>query len=118
MALLFVYGSLMRGEANHGRMGGAPLLQVARTAPEFTLVDLGPYPAMLADGTQAVTGELYEVDLTMLAGLDRFEAPYGRTTIRLEGGREAEAYVLPRGERQGPTIVSGDWRRRGGPGRR
>jgi gamma-glutamylcyclotransferase (GGCT)/AIG2-like uncharacterized protein YtfP len=115
MPLLFVYGTLMRGESNHGQLEGARFVGTARTSPAFQLVDLGEYPALLDGGSQAVAGEVYEVDDAMIARLDPFEASasYGRATIPLEDGRPAHAYLLPRGLLPGGRpIVSGDWRRR------
>jgi gamma-glutamylcyclotransferase (GGCT)/AIG2-like uncharacterized protein YtfP len=117
MPLLFVYGTLMRGESNHGQLEAARFAGAAQTAPAFTLVDLGPYPAMVAGGRDAVAGELYEVDDAALARLDLFEGPalYARTRVHLDDGREAHAYLLPRESlRGGRPIGSGDWRRREG----
>ena len=37
---------------------GARLVATARTAPRYTLVDLGPYPALVEDGDTAVFGEV------------------------------------------------------------
>jgi gamma-glutamylaminecyclotransferase len=115
VSLLFVYGTLMRGEANHGQLGGARFVETVRTAPDFELVDLGEYPAMLANGRDRIAGEIYEVDDGVLARLDPFEASasYGRTAIPLDDGRQVQAYLLPRERLEnGRTIVSGDWRRR------
>ena len=44
---LFVYGTLMQGEANHGELAGAPFWGSARTADGFELWNLGPYPGCL-----------------------------------------------------------------------
>src|SRR6185369_15036295 len=95
--LLFVYGTLRLGECNHAQMDGARALGSARTRPDFTLVDLGPYPALVAGGRESVGGELYDVDPAHLARLDDFEeAPafYERATIRLDDGRDVFAYLL------------------------
>jgi gamma-glutamylaminecyclotransferase len=113
---IFVYGSLLSGERNHRVLEGARLIGEARTAPSFSLHDLGSYPAMVADGTYAIVGELYEVDEPTLARLDTFEGHpsyYERCTIRLENGGTAETYLLPRDQAgRAPLIASGDWRQR------
>lgn len=105
MAHVFVYGTLLRGGANHAllRELGARFLREARTAEPFTLVDLGPYPAMLPRDarrdTVPVSGELYEIPDASLAALDEFEgAPdlYTRETIALEGDATAFTYVFAR----------------------
>jgi len=114
--VLFVYGSLLRGESNHARLDGARALGDAKTAAAFELFDLGPYPALVAVGATAVAGELYEVDAKMLAALDVYEEVprlFKRVRIALADGAEAQAYTLDaeqvRGRRR---IRSGDWRTR------
>ena len=90
--LLFVYGSLKRGRRHHAELGGACFVGVARTAPEYRLLDLGEYPALAAGG-RALEGELYEVTHALLVELDRFEGDgYERAAVRLEGGGVALAY--------------------------
>lgn len=110
---LFVYGTLMRCEPNAGWLGHARFLGVARTAPAYALVDLGPYPGLLPGAAGVVEGELYEVDAPTLARLDELEehpTVYRRAPIALGDGSTAHAYLLvdPRGR----PIASGDWRRR------
>ncbi len=47
-ALLFVYGTLKRGCRNHRHLAGQAFVGPARTAPGFTLYDLGGYPGIAA----------------------------------------------------------------------
>jgi len=116
MNVVFVYGSLQRGECNHRMMKGARLLRSAKTAPAFDLFDLGSFPAMVARGDAPVVGELYEVDDVLLKRLDVFEGHprfYERTEIQLEDGTTAEAYLMPRSQVRGTRrIVSGSWKAR------
>jgi gamma-glutamylcyclotransferase (GGCT)/AIG2-like uncharacterized protein YtfP len=113
--LLFVYGTLRRGEPNHQELGGARFIARVRTAPVYELVDLGHFPALVEGGTTAVQGELYEVDEHWVDRLDAFEeAPelYDRKHVRLEGDTVL-AYVMRRDVAgPAPRIPSGDWRRR------
>ena len=113
--LLFVYGTLRRGEPNHRELGEARFLGHVRTAPVYELVDLGSFPALLEGGSTAVQGELYEVDEGWIGQLDAFEeAPelYDRKHVWLEG-EAALAYVMRRDVAgPAPRIPSGDWRRR------
>ena len=113
---LFVYGSLLSGERHNDRLGGAALLGSVLTEARYTLVDLGPYPALLEGGTTSVAGEIYEVDGARLAALDDFEGhpdEYRRMPVRLVAGGLAEAYVLPRAQApDGRVIASGNWRAR------
>jgi gamma-glutamylaminecyclotransferase len=113
---LFVYGTLRGGESNHARLDGALALGAVKTAPEFDLFNIGPYPALVAGGTTAVVGELYDVPVSMLAALDVYEEVpilFKRGRIPLEDGRLVEAYVLDRDQVRGRRrIRSGDWRAR------
>ena len=78
--------------------------------------DLGAFPGLVPRGSQAVAGEVYEVDEPTLAALDRLERHldfYRRTTIALHDGRPVLAYLLTI-EQVGarPIIASGAWRTR------
>jgi len=113
---IFVYGSLLSGEGHHSRLAASRAIGARRTLPCYTLVDLGPYPALLEHGTTSVDGELYEVDDATLARIDAFEghpALYERVAVRLVGGEAAQAYVLrdTRLAQGRPVVAGGDWRR-------
>lgn len=104
----------MRGEPNHRLLADAGYLGEARSAPRFTLHDLGAYPAMAPGGDQAVAGELYSVSAETLARLDRLEGHptfYRREGIPLEDGSFAEAYLLqPERGAAFPVVASANWR--------
>src|SRR4051812_20440952 len=72
---LFVYGSLKREGAHHQELAGAHFLGEARTAPGYALEPWGEYLALVAtpelDGN--VTGELFDIDESLLTALDDFE---------------------------------------------
>jgi gamma-glutamylaminecyclotransferase len=112
--LLFVYGTLLRGERNHRLLRGAPALGEARTEAAYELVDAGGYPAMVSGGTTAIVGEVYAVKGATLAAVDRLEdhpSFYRRTPIRLMDGRPVEAYLLDRDRATGMSpLPSGNWR--------
>jgi gamma-glutamylaminecyclotransferase len=113
---LFVYGTLLKGEANHGLLAKSQFVGQAKTNPEYTLVDLGAYPAMVEGGQTAILGEVYRIEEQTLLRLDRLEGHphyYTRKTIELEGGMNAEAYVLDQSRYRGSTLIAGgDWRTR------
>lgn len=100
--MLFVYGSLKRGERHHRELRGARFVAEARTAPGYGLVPLGPYVALVeAPGrTTGVAGELFEVEETLLPALDEFEGEdYERRAVAVAddataGGHSADAAVL------------------------
>ncbi|KAJ8003352.1 hypothetical protein DPEC_G00147450 [Dallia pectoralis] len=97
MTLIFVYGTLKRGQPNYYRMlpeqanGKAEFYSHAHTVQRYPLVIAGRYniPALLnrpGEGHR-VQGEVYRVDDTMLAFLDAFEccpSMYQRTLVQLE----------------------------------
>jgi gamma-glutamylcyclotransferase (GGCT)/AIG2-like uncharacterized protein YtfP len=114
--LLFVYGTLRQGEAQHGLIAGARLLRLVSTPPAFLLVDVGPYAALVRGGTTAVVGELYQADLQTRRAIDiERQVPllFTREKIRLADGDEADTYLLTseqvRGRRR---LAHGDWKKR------
>jgi gamma-glutamylaminecyclotransferase len=112
--LLFVYGSLLRGEGAHGLLPTGAFRGTVRTEPGHALVDLGAYPGLVCEGSGQVVGECYAVSAADLERLDAYEDvpnEYVRTLVRLEDGREATAYRLavPSANRR---IASGNWRER------
>jgi gamma-glutamylaminecyclotransferase len=114
---VFVYGTLLAGEPNHGVLAGATrLADEARTEPAFELRDLGPFPGLVRGGSHAVVGEVYEVDDVTLAALDRLEGHprfYKRSRISLDDGALVETYLLSPQQVEGrPVIDSGNWRAR------
>src|ERR1700759_1705080 len=115
MMLLFVYGTLRQGAANHAELCGARFAGSAQTAPAYELVDLGAYPAVVEGGDTSIAGELYEVNADLMQRLDTFEdVPilYERKLVRmaLDPARPVEAYVMRRERaRNAARIASGDW---------
>jgi len=73
--LLFIYGTLKRGGANHARLAGQQYLGEARTVAGFTLYSLVDYPGLVAEPSDqaGVTGELWRVNNACLERLDAFE---------------------------------------------
>lgn len=95
--LLFVYGSLKRGMANHPQLQQAVWVGCARLEG-LALYDLGPFPMVIAcsEPGSAIEGELYQVNAALLERLDRFEgAPrlYQRELHRLSSGEAVWVYV-------------------------
>lgn len=108
--LLFVYGTLMRGEPAHGLLRGSAFVDCDQTVPGYRLMDLGEYPGMAAGPTGVVHGEVFEVPGALLPELDAYEGDgYERVAVRLASGRTVETYIL-REDGSFPAIVSGDWR--------
>ena len=114
LTILFVYGTLQRGQRNHHLMREARFLGEAVTEPQYTLLDLGSFPGMIAGGATAVQGELYEVGPELLARLDRHEGVprfYVRALARVEENTCVESYFLVDPDRiqHGVVIERGIW---------
>lgn len=92
--LLFVYGTLKRGDVRATLLNGQRYLGQAQTAPRYRLFNVGDYPA-LVEATpldlpgRSIEGELWLVDDACLARLDEEEGVdeglYERGTIELVG---------------------------------
>ncbi|NLE85801.1 MAG: gamma-glutamylcyclotransferase [Myxococcales bacterium] len=113
---LFVYGSLLSGEADHALLEGAEFVGPARTAAAYHLVDLRVYPALVEEGDTEVVGELYLVDSKTRMHTDvRKECPilFERRPVCLANGEEADAYLMsPRKVGGKRRIWNGDWKNR------
>jgi gamma-glutamylaminecyclotransferase len=106
MNLIFVYGTLKRGGANHHFISGQALVGAAWTAPGFVLYDLAGYPGMVAESgnPEGVTGEVWSVDDECLANLDLLEGTadglYRREGVPLRppfARNRVEAYIYLQG---------------------
>lgn len=109
--LLFVYGTLKRGQSNHARLQQARWLGPAQLQGAC-LFDLGPFPMAVA-GEGWVIGELYAVAWAALPDLDAFEGCprlYQRHWLPLADGRQAWAYLgQPRQVRHARQLPGGQW---------
>jgi len=110
--LVFVYGTLRRGEENHQLLAGGRLLGIMVTDNIFTMIDLGDYPAVLQHGVSAIVGEVYDISTDILTSIDILEeCPdyYQRIRIETPFGR-AWIYVLTRiPDIAASVIEGGDW---------
>src|SRR5580700_10044401 len=73
--ILFVYGTLKRGQKSHHYIADQEFLGTATTMPLYRLYALGWHPGMVldADNGLEVAGELYAVDDATLGKLDVYE---------------------------------------------
>ena len=114
--LLFVYGTLMRGEWAHGLLSGSSFVGEATTAPGHALLDLGSYPGMVREGDGAVRGELFTIEAALVPKLDEYEgAPelFERAVVELADGTKALSYLFRAGASAATArIPDGNWRSR------
>ena len=108
--ILFVYGTLKRGEQNFRLIADQEFLGAATTAPRYRVFDLGPHPGLVRDEVNGlvVHGELFAVTECCLAELDEFEevpGPFMRERIEVAGYEDVWAYYLnkpvPEGAKSG-----------------
>ena len=91
--------------------GVSRFLKNTKTAPIYTLLDLGSFPALLISGETSIVGELWEIDDYTKKYLDLLEGVpmlYQDKEIELEDETTALAYVFEF-NRGYPEIKSGDW---------
>jgi gamma-glutamylcyclotransferase (GGCT)/AIG2-like uncharacterized protein YtfP len=107
--LVFVYGTLMRGEHHHEVIQAAEFVGEARTLPAYDFVLIDYFPALVPGGQRAIEGELYWVDTVMLAALDVLEEVpdlYLRERIALADGHSAHSYLMPRERTTGAKPIT------------
>ncbi|MCP9885504.1 gamma-glutamylcyclotransferase [Synechococcus sp. ATX 2A4] len=120
--MVFVYGTLKRGQANHHWLVGAEALGRTRLQG-LAMHNVGPYPMAVplpAPATDAgnglpplLHGELYRVDASGLARLDLLEDvpnEYQRLRRPLVNGQQVWVYAGgPEQAAQLPPVPFGDW---------
>jgi gamma-glutamylcyclotransferase (GGCT)/AIG2-like uncharacterized protein YtfP len=112
-SLVFVYGTLLRGEGNHRLLSRARFVGPAMTMPAYRMHSLGGFPGVVAGGSQSIVGEVFEVNEDQLAALDQLEdhpSLYRRQPIQLTDGSTVQTYLLtPRQVAHCREIRSGNW---------
>ncbi|WP_282943626.1 gamma-glutamylcyclotransferase family protein [Paenibacillus sp. RC67] len=118
MIQVFVYGTLLEGEANH-TVAAPYVLQLEAGCVRGTLYDYGAYPALVLKGDSIVEGEWLQVTeegLLQMDLLEDYNGPgqhndYERVWIcdALRPEKEGWVYVWDDG-RGCPLIPGGSWR--------
>ena len=91
LQLVFVYGTLKRGQQRNHVLANQTFIGPATTAADYRMYDLGSYPGLIevesGSGDQ-IQGEIYRIDPTCLRQLDQIEAVdqglYERREIRFD----------------------------------
>ena len=113
----FICGSALRGQPDHGNLGGARLVREAKTKPIYRLhsvADQHPGIYECGNGGVAIAGEVYELSdeqhehLIATEPPDLYEAP-----VQLDDGSTVNAMIYPREliEQRGYADIShhGGW---------
>ena len=115
--LIAVYGSLRQGMSNHHILQNSEYLGEFKSIPVFSLYSLGSYPGIKPGGNTSVTMEVYAVDDTVAAKVDRLEGYtpgggntfYDKIPIETPYG-EASVYIYVNNIPQERLVKSGDWK--------
>lgn len=108
--LVFVYGTLRRGEKHCNYLASSEYLGQFETLPHYALFDLGKYPGM-STGQQSIVGEVYRISDDTLKLLDILEDvpnEYIREKIETLYGI-AWVYIYQSTYDIDAAIRSGDW---------
>jgi gamma-glutamylaminecyclotransferase len=111
-SLVFVYGTLRRGEVNHYLLETARFCGSHATRACFRMFSLGTYPAVLQGGLDSIQGEVYQVDARTMSRLDWLEGyphAYNRKLIPTPWGR-AWIYLYRESVEGRKRIPGGLWR--------
>lgn len=111
-----VYGTLRKGNGNHYLIEKSEYLGTMKTPPIFTLMDIGPFPAVV-NGSSKVVVEVYKIDKETEQTLFRLEGynPNGQNnlyevcTFECELGWVNIFIMKPYQVRSYKEIKSGDW---------
>lgn len=125
--ILATYGSLKLGYHNHPYLAvqGVTYLGTSKTAPKFTMISFGSFPAVLRGGNTAIECEVYEVNnkaalsaIYRLEGYSGIQTKYGGQNwydveeIETPWGK-AQMFVMDREPTRSDAVVeSGVWSHR------
>ncbi len=110
--LVFVYGTLKRGQRNAGFLRQAEYLGRHKTEPQYWMYQFEDYPAVCENGRHAIHGEIYRVSdeqMQMLDDLEWYPHFYQRIEIVTRHG-EAWMYIVRAELCRGKRKISGNWR--------
>ena len=101
--LIFVYGTLKRGQCRAAVLAGQTFLGPAVTQPRYRMFNVGDYPGLVEDAAGvAVQGEVWRIDSMCLQRLDDIEGTdiglYQRRPILLQAGSAANKNFYPDGQ--------------------
>ena len=113
MNRIFVYGTLKKGHGNwHYILKNHSLFMGEHTTePVFTMIDLGAFPGVLADGDTRIKGEVFEIDDETMRRVDSLEGYpefYNRQQIETQFG-PAWMYYLGDSYRGYRQVENGEW---------
>jgi len=112
MKLVFVYGTLKRGQRNDHYLSDAEFIGHFTTGRRYTMYDFGGYPAVCLRGRDAIEGEVYRLGKRSFSKLDELEwypRFYQRIEIMTRYGRAWMYIVRPKLCRRRKRLPAGSW---------
>jgi gamma-glutamylaminecyclotransferase len=99
--LVFICGSALRGQPDHGNLGDAKFMRSIGTEPIYRLhaAENGWHPAIyeVTEGGMSIPGEIYEMTAAAFEYLAANEPPHMYPAeIKLAGDAVATAFLYPR----------------------
>ncbi len=98
--MFFICGSALRGQPDHGNLGGARFVREAKTKPRYRLHSVdGKHPGIyeVASGGVAIAGEVYELTVEQHAHLLAGEPPnLYEAPVELDDDTQVSAMIYPR----------------------
>jgi gamma-glutamylcyclotransferase (GGCT)/AIG2-like uncharacterized protein YtfP len=106
---LFTYGTLRRGEGLSYKLEGAGrYIGTYRTAPKYTLYDMG-CPCLAPGGATSIVGDIYEVaDISSVHNME-VRAGYTLERVEVDNFTEPVFAYFQTPEWNVPIISNGDW---------
>jgi gamma-glutamylcyclotransferase (GGCT)/AIG2-like uncharacterized protein YtfP len=97
---IFICGSALRGQPDHGNLGSARFIRAANTRPSYRLHSAhdGWHPAIyeVAEGGISIPGEVYELTLDEFNYLAANEPPHMYPSdVVMEDGEVLTAFLYP-----------------------
>ena len=121
--LIFVYGTLRKGQGNHRLLERSKFIRNAKTKLRYALYGNGVPFLSRTKAVSQITGEVYSIDNATLSRLDELEGHpdmYKReqAEVVLQNGTELNAWIYFHDTAHGDVIQSGDFLQQTAPQRR
>ena len=109
--LVFVYGTLKRGQRNAHFLEAAEYVGEFITREDFYMYEFDDYPAVCEQGSNAIHGEIYRITDFQFGALDELEwyPDFYQRIVISTGFGDAWMYVVQPEFCQGRIRISGRW---------